>query len=193
MLLEFDAIETSAATDARPGEATLPDGARSDGAPTIDAALAGDGARDAALPDAASPCVLAGGVVEPTTGDCFVALHDRLRTFDEAGAGCEARGGALASLRTAEEQATAAGVLGAGSLHWLGLSDRAAEGSFTWSDGAPVTFTAWQAGEPNDSGAGEDCVMLGYGFTPGLSSWNDTICDAELYTLCRLTPAGGVR
>lgn len=57
---------------------------------------------------------------------------------------------------------------------WIGFNDEAVEGSFVWYDQAPVTFTNWAPGEPNNAGD-EDCVQI-YpdGAFPG--TWNDLAC-----------------
>lgn len=61
----------------------------------------------------------------------------------------------------------------AGQVIWIGLSDETTEGTFTWYDGAPVTYTNWPPGEPNDGGGtNEDCVQI---FVDG--KWNDLACD----------------
>jgi hypothetical protein len=44
----------------------------------------------------------------------------------------------------------------------IGFTDSAVEGTFVWTSGAPVTFTNWASGEPNNnfSGTGEDYTNL---------------------------------
>ena len=59
---------------------------------------------------------------------------------------------------------------------WIGFSDAAVEGTFTWASGEAVTFTGWNGGEPNNGGlpgADEDYTyMYGVGWaSPGV--WND--------------------
>lgn len=78
---------------------------------------------------------------------------------------------------------------------WMGLSDAAQEGNFIWLDGAPVTYTNWASGEPNDlhpsccniplfpcndirCSQGEDCVQM-----YGDGSWNDLGCDVSSISL----------
>jgi hypothetical protein len=73
---------------------------------------------------------------------------------------------------------------------WIGLSDAAQEGSFTWVSGEPVTFTYWISTEPNNSfnfdgvypGQDEDYVhILSYPLFSSLTNyavhpagqWND--------------------
>ena len=52
---------------------------------------------------------------------------------------------------------------------WIGGNDIASEGNFVWTTEEPFTFTRWAVedlqnglvNEPNNSGAGENCVMMG--------------------------------
>jgi hypothetical protein len=44
---------------------------------------------------------------------------------------------------------------------WIGLSDRARERQWVWVDGAPLAYTHWDEGEPNNGGdVGEDCGVI---------------------------------
>ena len=40
---------------------------------------------------------------------------------------------------------------------WIGASDLASSGVWTWTDGTPFGYNAWASGEPNGN-AGSDCV-----------------------------------
>ena len=42
---------------------------------------------------------------------------------------------------------------------WLGLRQHCLNCPFEWNDLSPVDYTHWNAGEPNNSGDGEDCVQ----------------------------------
>src|SRR5690606_9970373 len=57
---------------------------------------------------------------------------------------------------------------------WSGFNDEAQEGNFVWYDQSPITYTNWNAGEPNDSGGNEDCTQI---FPNGL--WNDLPCTSS--------------
>lgn len=76
---------------------------------------------------------------------------------------------------------------------WIGFGDAASEGNFVWLDGAPVNYTNWNGGEPNNQipsccnipfigcvpadircSQGEDCVQM-----YGDGKWNDLGCDAN--------------
>lgn len=51
---------------------------------------------------------------------------------------------------------------------WIGLTDEASEGNFAWTTGEPVSYTNWNAGEPNNSGGNENYAEI---FASG--AWND--------------------
>ncbi len=118
----------------------------------------------------------------PLVGDaafCFVQ-----KTFVEAEADCVVQGGHLISVHDDALQdwlvATAFGI--AGSDWWIGLNDLDNEGAFEWTDGTPVDYGHWNAGEPNNAGD-EDCVHL----PPWAGgSWNDLVCAVSAAYICQL-------
>merc|ERR1711962_1690367 len=54
---------------------------------------------------------------------------------------------------------------------WIGGTDEAQEGSWTWSDGSPWDYQKWGSGEPNNAGGSEDCSMM------WPNGWNDVPCE----------------
>lgn len=60
---------------------------------------------------------------------------------------------------------------------WMGFTDEGSEGNWSWTNGEPVTFTNWSAGEPN--GGGTENYGHFYGNT-GL--WNDLAASAGPHT-----------
>lgn len=61
---------------------------------------------------------------------------------------------------------------------WIGFNDETTEGTFVWYDQAPITYTNWAPGEPNNSGGNEDCVQIyPAGANPG--TWNDLSCTSS--------------
>lgn len=104
-------------------------------------------------------------------------------SYDEALQDCRDRGGDLVSIHSAEELAQiieAAGAIGIGDW-WIGLSDRAEEGTFRWEDGSPYDFEAWRPGEPNNAVEAENCAVL-----VGWRAWNDTDCASTFSYICQL-------
>ncbi|HMN95896.1 MAG TPA: lectin-like protein [Phycisphaerales bacterium] len=53
---------------------------------------------------------------------------------------------------------------------WIGLTDEAIEGSFDWVGGAPIAYTNWNFGEPNNSGGFEHFVEMRQD-----GRWNDLV------------------
>ena len=88
-------------------------------------------------------------------------------TWPAAQANCAALGGNLAVINSAAENNFLATNLTTQNA-WIGLSDFASEGHFSWVNGDPLTYTNWYPGQPNNYGSGQDYVELmntGY--------WND--------------------
>ncbi|KAJ3611261.1 hypothetical protein NHX12_021277 [Muraenolepis orangiensis] len=53
--------------------------------------------------------------------------------------------------------------------------------SFSWLDGSPVTYTAWEQNEPNFANNDENCVSM----YKSMGYWNDINCGAELPSICK--------
>jgi hypothetical protein len=59
---------------------------------------------------------------------------------------------------------------------WIGGRDEAAEGTWTWTNGDPFSYTNWFGGEPNNTG---DEDYLAYDFRVGSWAWNDAPNDVH--------------
>ncbi len=118
------------------------------------------------------------------SGGGTLAFCFKSRPWVDAETDCVALGGHLASIHSqAEHDEVVSGAYAvAGGEWWIGLTDSAAEGTFVWTDGTPLDFASWNAGEPNNSGD-EDCGHLA-SWVSGL--WNDMPCDAVANYVCRL-------
>jgi hypothetical protein len=68
---------------------------------------------------------------------------------------CEAMGGYLACIETAEEQKFIA-KLAKGRYLSLGATDEKKEGTWVWVNGAPWKYTCWMDGQPNNYGGDEN-------------------------------------
>ncbi|XP_068603912.1 macrophage mannose receptor 1 [Brachionichthys hirsutus] len=53
--------------------------------------------------------------------------------------------------------------------------------SFSWVDGTPVTYTAWEKNEPNFANNDENCVTL----YKNMGYWNDINCGLEMPSICK--------
>ncbi|XP_054733896.1 GATA zinc finger domain-containing protein 10 isoform X2 [Anastrepha obliqua] len=82
---------------------------------------------------------------------------------------------------------------GLGHEHfWTSGTDLADEGIFFWmANGRPITFTNWNAGEPNnfryENGEEENCLELWNRDGKGLK-WNDSPCSFETFFVCEVQP-----
>ncbi len=79
---------------------------------------------------------------------------------------CKALGGQLVTVPDAETWNFVKGLGGAASV-WLGATDEKTEGVWVWSDGTPVTFTAWLGAGPDNAGGAENYLATHRG------GWND--------------------
>ena len=101
------------------------------------------------------------------------------KTWKDAKADCEARGGHLATSTSAEKNTFLASLAG-GSRAWIGGTDEGSEGTWRWITGEDWSYSNWNPGEPNNSG-GEHYLELNYAVTNG---WNDLSATKTLGYLC---------
>jgi hypothetical protein len=139
--------------------------------------------KDAATKRARLTC--AGNSKRVFVGSVEYCAHLDLLPFGDAQETCRRSGGHLAVIKSAKEnealQKAFGSPLGAVGAVWLGLSDEAEEGAFTWRSGEPMRFSNWNGGEPNDVGpSGEDCGT----WLVESGRWNDVPCTERLFSLC---------
>lgn len=135
----------------------------------------------------------AGGSVSPGGGssvdpDCrdgtyqgktyHVCVHAGLDR-PAARAFCQARAADLIELNDADEETWAYEFVTESGSIWIGASDTDLEGDWRWADGTVLSggYTSWAEGQPNNSGAGEDCAVL----HSGMGEWNDVACDLSIF------------
>jgi hypothetical protein len=127
----------------------------------------------------ARPCT--GGTLAQVgpDGSCFVFVASPL-TYANAAAACTAMNAHLAYLTTAALDTFAEQFVGTTNT-WIGLSDRASEGTFVWDDGTALGFSNWAAGEPNSGGLNatyqEDCAIIAG--ARATKQWDDRPCDGS--------------
>lgn len=145
-----------------------------------------DGARGNYALTVANPPDILRTLVNPANGHTYHLLA--IQDWASAEAAAVSLGGHLASIADeAENTWVRLNMLswdGRARTAWIGFTDQLNEGDFIWTSGDPVTYTNWNAGEPNDVG-GED-------FTEMQSSggWNDLNGTQVLYGLAEI-PGGG--
>jgi cysteine-rich repeat protein len=112
------------------------------------------------------------------------------KTWDAAESFCVGGGGHLVSISSKAENdfvylnVMPSDFLDPTSPRWIGLNDKAIEGSFVWSSGEPLSYTNWRSGEPNDSGGNEDCVEQRWSD----GKWNDNNCTQTRLFICEYPP-----
>jgi gliding motility-associated-like protein len=102
-------------------------------------------------------------------------INPQFMTGPQAQAYAQTFGANLISVQSAAENADLVQALSnqgyASNVIWIGYSDAVTEGSYVWYDGAPLSYSNWAPGEPNDAGGVEDCTQI---YPDG--SWNDLNC-----------------
>nr|XP_020442059.1 macrophage mannose receptor 1-like [Monopterus albus] len=71
-------------------------------------------------------------------------------------------------------------VKGTESQYYIGMVVNL-DKSFSWLDGSPVTYTAWEQNEPNFANNDENCVTI----YKNMGYWNDINCGIELPSICK--------
>jgi len=102
------------------------------------------------------------------------------RTYDEAVAHCGAQGAAVVTIHDPSEAAWLRDMgQQKGGDFWLGLTDRALEGTFVWADGTALDYANWSDNEPNGMTEAEDCVVKTWD-----GRWMDVDCSAYYGVAC---------
>lgn len=116
-----------------------------------------------------------------TNGRCYMRI-DTARDWDAAAADCVARGGALASINSAAENATITALLPATGDFWIGLDDED-EGNFFWQDDEQPGFLNFAAGE-GVANIAENCSSV----AGTVGTWTDRACTVTLPYVCERVP-----
>ncbi|CAJ1073608.1 uncharacterized protein LOC117806483 [Xyrichtys novacula] len=117
------------------------------------------------------------------------------RSWSDARAFCKLRGGDLTVIDSREEHMAIYMLIRnyrdpramiSISGFWIGLTDMDNEGDWRWLNGARLTDSYWNTGEPNDMGQ-EDCAAT-YPRDNPFFAWNDAPCGHDLKWICEMEP-----
>ncbi|XP_070961448.1 macrophage mannose receptor 1-like isoform X1 [Oncorhynchus clarkii lewisi] len=132
--------------------------------------------------------------VEPvynTTKDGWIEYNDTQYFFntenlpmDEAREFCKKNFGDLVVITAESERKFIWKQISRGSegQYYIGMTV-GLDKSFSWLDGSPVVFTAWDQNEPNFANNDENCVTI----YKSMGYWNDINCGVELASICKRT------
>jgi len=95
-------------------------------------------------------------------GEHHYMLFDMRLTWHLARRQCEALGGHLARIETAEEQQFVASLISVGrrKKYWLDGSDEVVEGRWVFGNGKELTYTNWDTNEPNNQSGLQHCLQI---------------------------------
>ena len=109
----------------------------------------------------------------------YYAIFDKIDSWEEAKIYCEELGGHLATITSLDEDNYLLRKLSELSISscWIGGTDSANEGVWTWVTGEEFSYANWGNGEPNNQG-NEDYIEIGG------TSWNDKYSVDTLGFIC---------
>ncbi|MFK8184701.1 MAG: lectin-like protein [Phormidesmis sp.] len=109
--------------------------------------------------------------------DKYYLLTQETTSWEAAQAQAKQVGGNLVTINDAAEDVWLQRTFGAAEMFWMGLSDRAQEGVFTWASGETTDYLNWAYGEPNDYGGTQDYGAINFG---GHLQWDDEHASRQL-------------
>ena len=106
-------------------------------------------------------------------GHSYYVYTDKADTWEQAEEYCKSLGGHLASINSDRENQMVYDIMRAfgQSNAYFGLTDAGHEGDWRWANGAPLSYTNWAPGEPNNEYGREHYAMFWQG-KPAYQ-WND--------------------
>ncbi|XP_059947764.1 mannose-binding protein C isoform X2 [Mesoplodon densirostris] len=111
------------------------------------------------------------------SGKMLYVTNGEKMPFSKVKALCAELGATVATPKNAEENKAIQDM--APDIAFLGITDEVTEGQFIYVTGGRMGYSNWKEGEPNNSGSGEDCVLL---LRDGL--WNDISCSSSFLAIC---------
>ncbi|XP_053305849.1 pulmonary surfactant-associated protein D-like [Spea bombifrons] len=118
-----------------------------------------------------------------SSGDKMYISNNVEATYREAIQMCSKAGGQLATPKnSAENDAVRAISLEKKKDPFLGVNDIQFEGSYRYLNGQPISYSNWDANQPDDYKQAEDCVEM-----YGNGNWNDQNCEEKRLVVCEFS------
>merc|ERR1711970_747669 len=109
--------------------------------------------------------------------------HTEKKTWAEASTTCHQEGGELVKVDDPVVNAHLARYNMAWGNLWIGATDQGKEGTWTWSDGRPVTKSFWFPKEPNNWGGNQNCAVVNF---RKAGNWDDQGCNTKNGFVCQI-------
>lgn len=128
--------------------------------------------------------------MQPTGDTCYFRLFDNPVHFDEAYAFCRDMNTDVASIYSRAENSVINSLRDGGFENgiWLG-GQRINQNDFGWVNAkggiAPMTYTNYITGEPNNFKNEENCIAMGHKVLKPDDKWNDAKCWANKPFVCK--------
>lgn len=159
--------------------------------------VGGSGGQSQSAPPVIESCdMLDGAVTNADNGHCY-RVNDEDLTYAAARDACQAQGGHLLTVTSAEENDFARNLHD--GEHWLGASDGRLDnekgvGEYAWVDDEEWTYSDWRGGQPNavetdcpgHSGGGGCYEHCAYQAEEG--DWVDRSCGHTIVSICEWEP-----
>ncbi len=121
--------------------------------------------------------------ISTSDGTCYEYFFNGA-SWTGAQSKCAALGGELATIGDDGTNGILASLVPtAFPTAWIGGTDEASEGSWSWG-GTAMSFTNWRSGEPNNGGGGaaENCLMIESNLG---GTWDDRPCATTTSYICQ--------
>ena len=125
-------------------------------------------------------------LLNPENGHLYLLVRN-VTSWSRAARYCSQQGSHLVTIDSEAENTFVYGL--GGWSTWLGASDAEQEGTWAWVTGEPMTYTNWQAGDPDnccppEACGGTDCIDEDYLTFTGGMDWKDEAGIWEYQFVC---------
>ncbi|XP_076014518.1 uncharacterized protein LOC143007034 [Genypterus blacodes] len=121
---------------------------------------------------------------------CYRFETEMVKNWDDAQADCFSQQANLVSFHSEEELSFLSAHMPGEA--WLGLNDKATEGSYVFNDGTPTPdVLPWAPNQPDNWNRNEDCVQLRGMNHPQPGKLNDDLCTSNKEYICKKAKGQG--